>query len=155
MMKFEVSNLGLEAQTVAGVIIAAGETRDLLDAGAAYEAILTSPTLFAGIAAGTLNGPPQALLLDDAADGHTMSPGESVVVTGTTAPATITLPPAAMACMALGAVHVQNCSANGITLALAGADGVLPDASALAVAPGTAARLQSVSDGAAWIWARS
>ncbi len=154
-MQYLVTNLSDSEQTVAGVGIEPGQTRDLLDLGVSYEAIQACEELRAGVEAGDLEGPPQLALVSDSDSGRQLLDGESVAAVSLAGPLSLVLPSAAQACLVPTAcTSVCNLSDEAIALTLPSGSGILPDATALTVAAGACATFKSAKVSGAWTWLR-
>jgi len=137
---------------IAGVVIAAGTSRDLVEDGATLEEIARSQTLTAGLMAGDLVGPAQTWWTSDAEDGSSLVPGGVYFISpATTIPLTLILPPAALTVQVPLPLVVYNASAQVVTLALVAGDTVTPTGS-LTLSTDEHTNLWSSMDPATNLW---
>lgn len=135
---------------VAGVEIAPGETRNLIELGATLEQIARDETLTLGILAGDLVAPPQTWFTSDVNDGDSLVPGGVYLVSpATTIPLSLALPPAESASQVPLALQVINAGAFPVELVLTAGNTAIP-AGPIVVSPGDNVRLWSFFDGTAW-----
>ena len=137
---------------IAGVVIAAGTSRDLVEDGATLEEIARSQTLTAGLMAGDLVGPAQTWWTSDAEDGSSLVPGGVYFISpATSIPLMLILPPAALTVQVPLGLEVYNASTQIVTLVLVGGDTVTP-AGTLTLSADEHITLWSTQDPATQAW---
>jgi len=137
---------------VAGVDIAPGESRNLLELGATLEQIARDESLTAGLIAGDLIGPAQTWYYDAADNGAVLVPGGVYLYAPDAVdPGAFDLPEAKVGAQVPLPVEFINASAQTVALSLAAGDSAIPPAP-LVIPAATSARLFTFFDGSTWGW---
>lgn len=149
--QYIVENVGSVTYIVAGVVIDAGQSRNLVEDGVTLEEIARDRSLTAGLLAGDLIGPPQTWWTTDANAGDVLVPAGVYFCSDLTAPLSLVLPPALATVQVPLPIKVYNASAQLVTLVLSPGDSAFPS-SALTLSTEENVELWSTRDPSSGAW---